>query len=339
MVDSLLRLRYAASDPVAATTAARAVLGSAEVSARPGRLSWDQVSLVDDGITVSSLKSAGDGVCLSIHRSTELLVVLVRSGSVHLRNGEHDLHLGARQIGLVPIGVDASLRWDRVHLELFSIPPAPIARLLGVPRHAVRLHAPRADPRSDALAAYFRQAAKLLTAGVFGMPEIYARDLVRAHAIDTLTAITVEAFELTNESEDDRTGDVSIVRRALAEMRAHLAEPISVPEIAQAAGVSVRGLQMAFQRQLDVSPLLHLRQMRLESARASLVDDAESGTTVAEVARRFGYANSGRFSTHFRNEFGESPAATLQRIRSTRVSPDAEVLGDGVSEAQVIEPT
>ena len=88
---------------------------------------------------------------------------------------------------------------------------------------------------------------------------------------------------------------------------------------------------MAFLRQLGVAPLLHLRQLRLEAAAAALVEEATIGTTIADVARRFGYANSGRFSTHYRDEYGESPSASIGRIRS---APDSAAVG---GEADVVQ--
>ena len=94
---------------------------------------------------------------------------------------------------------------------------------------------------------------------------------------------------------------------------------------------------MAFLRQLGVSPLLHLRQLRLEAARSSLVDEATGGTTVADIARRFGYANSGRFSTHYRNAYDESPAATIQRIRGTS-TPGTRADATAPAESDLIEP-
>lgn len=334
MVDSLLRLHYAATDPVAATGAMRAVLGSAEVATQRGGLAWEQISLVDDGITISSVRSTGDGVRLRLRAVSELVVLLVDSGEATLTTGGMRLPLGPDDLGLVPIGADAEVRWDGVQLQLFSIPTAPLARLLGVPRTAIRLHAPRIDPCSPELAEYFRRTTQLLTSAVFGTPEVYAKDLVRANTIDALTAVVVEAFELTNYSEDVSDRDGTVIRRAIAEMRAHLMEPLTMPEVADAAGVSIRGLQMAFQRQLDVSPLLHLRQLRLEAARSALVDEAAIGTTVADIARRFGYANSGRFSTHYRDEYGESPGGTLQRIRGTR--SEASPPGRPAAEADLI---
>jgi AraC-like DNA-binding protein len=327
VVDALLRFTYAAADASAATLAARAVLGSAEVTMRGEAVSWKQTSLVDDGISVSRVEVRGDSVRLVIGKATELVVVHVRNGSAVLQNGEHETTLSAGGLGLIPIDARAQLQTSSAELELFSLPPAPLARLLGVSKHAVQLHAPRITPRSPELAEYLRRVGHLLTTAVFGVPEVYGRDLVRVQTIDTFTAVIVEAFELTNRSEDATDRDAAVMRRALAELRTHLADPVSIPEVAEAAGVSVRGLQLIFQRQLGVSPLLHLRTLRLEAARQALIEEAGAGTTVADIARRFGYSNGGRFSTHYRDAFGESPAESLQRVRSRPEQPlpaDAE---------------
>jgi AraC-like DNA-binding protein len=337
MVESLLRLQYSATDHIGATAAMRAVLGAARVSARAGHLAWEQVSLVDDGITISGIRSRGDDVRMHVPGASELVVVQVDAGEATLTTGGMETHLGVQDLGLIPIGAEAELRWSAAHLQLFALPAAPLARLLGVPRTAVSLHAPRIEPCSPELAEYFRRTAQLLTSDAFGTPEVYERDLVRATTVELLTAVVVEAFELTNRSEDASDRDGAVIRRAIAEMRAHLMEPITVPEIADAAGVSVRGLQMAFLRRLDVAPLLHLRQLRLEAARSALVEEATVGTTIADIARRFGYANSGRFSTHYRNEYGEAPSATLRRIRGTE-TPAADAVDEGVPEADLIHP-
>ncbi|MGT2426076.1 helix-turn-helix domain-containing protein [Amnibacterium kyonggiense] len=316
MLDSLLRLQYSAADPVAATAAACAVLGSAAVSARHGALLWEQVSLVDDGVSISLIRSRGDAVHLAIPVATELVVVQVDAGEVTLSSGDHRLVLGEHDLGLIPLGAEADLVWSSAQLQLFSVPAAPLARLLGVPRTAVQLHAPRIDPVGPELGEYLRRTGRLLSSEAFGSPAVYERDLVRAATVELFTAVVVETFGITNRSEDASDRDAGVIRRAIAEMRAHLTEPVTVPEVAASAGVSVRGLQMAFARQLRISPLLHLRQLRLEAARSALVDEATAGTTIAEIARRFGYANSGRFSTHYRNEYGEAPSSTLHRIRS-----------------------
>jgi AraC-like DNA-binding protein len=38
-----------------------------------------------------------------------------------------------------------------------------------------------------------------------------------------------------------------------------------------------------------------------------------TGATIAEVSRRYGFTNPGRFTAAYRRRFGESPAETLGR--------------------------
>lgn len=163
MPDSLLRLQYSATDAVAATTAASAVLGSATVSSRHGDLLWEQVTVVDDGVSITLVRSDGEGIHLAIPVAAELVVVQVDAGEATLTCGDRCVVLGEHDLGLVPIGAQADLRWSSAQLQLFSVAAAPLARLLGVPRSAVQLHAPRIEPASPELAEYLRRTGRLLS--------------------------------------------------------------------------------------------------------------------------------------------------------------------------------
>lgn len=88
----------------------------------------------------------------------------------------------------------------------------------------------------------------------------------------------------------------------------HAGEPLTDADIAAAARLSPRGLQSAFQRDLDTSPLAYLRRIGLDGARhALLAADPTAGATVADTARRWGFAHLGRSSTAYRDMFGEYP--------------------------------
>ena len=95
-------------------------------------------------------------------------------------------------------------------------------------------------------------------------------------------------------------------------MRAHLGDPVTMPEVARSVSVSVRALQLAFRRVGQRTPLLHLRQLRMAAAREALLRSGpDRPATVAVVARRLAYGNLGRFSAHYRETYGESPRDTL----------------------------
>jgi AraC-like DNA-binding protein len=104
------------------------------------------------------------------------------------------------------------------------------------------------------------------------------------------------------------------LRRAMEHMRQHLGEPLTLGDVAQAAGVPARTLQSAFQRSQGQGPMQWLRQQRLQAVRAALL--ASGGEpTVTAAALRFGFAHLGEFGQHYRRAFGESPRETLARRR------------------------
>ncbi len=103
------------------------------------------------------------------------------------------------------------------------------------------------------------------------------------------------------------------LRAAVEYIHAHAAEDVTVAELSEVAGLSVRSVQESFRRVFDVSPLTYLRGVRLDRVRAELLElDAHAGV-VGDVARRWGFAHLGRFSAAYAARFGEYPKQTLRR--------------------------
>ena len=86
---------------------------------------------------------------------------------------------------------------------------------------------------------------------------------------------------------------------------------MTIAGVAAAQGVCTRVLQEAFRRELDTTPLLYLRQLRLRVARARLLT-ASAGVSVTEIALGVGLTHLGRFSVMYRAAYGESPSETLR---------------------------
>jgi AraC-like DNA-binding protein len=111
----------------------------------------------------------------------------------------------------------------------------------------------------------------------------------------------------------DRFGAVpAYVRRAEDFMRANASVPITMDNVAAAAGCSVRTLGSVFRQFRDTTPLAALHRIRLEHAHAE-PGHRGSGPSIAEVARRYGFTNPGRFAAAYRRCFGESPVDTAKR--------------------------
>lgn len=103
-----------------------------------------------------------------------------------------------------------------------------------------------------------------------------------------------------------------VIKRAVELIEAHAAEPLTVEDIAEAVGISVRALQEGFRRFLDTTPMNHVRDVRLGRIRAELAVADPTCTTVSDIATRWGFLHAGRFAVLYRRRFGESPSATLR---------------------------
>lgn len=105
----------------------------------------------------------------------------------------------------------------------------------------------------------------------------------------------------------------AVVRQATAYIDEHAHEPVTVDDVANAVGLSTRGLQVTFRRHLDTTPSMRLRQARLDGAHRDLLRADPRATTVAAVARRWGFIHLGHFATTYRAAYGERPTETLLR--------------------------
>ena len=95
-----------------------------------------------------------------------------------------------------------------------------------------------------------------------------------------------------------------IVLNAVADMEAHVEEPLTVAQLATRQGVSIDTLERAFRAELGTSPGRYQRRLRLRLGRALL---EHSAMPVREVAQACGYGDQAAFSRAFRTEFGHAP--------------------------------
>ena len=88
-------------------------------------------------------------------------------------------------------------------------------------------------------------------------------------------------------------------------------QALYIPELCQAIGVSDRTLRICCQEHLGMSPERYLLLRRMHLARRAMRESAPTGTTVTEVATRYGFWQFGRFAGEYRSLFGELPSTTL----------------------------
>jgi AraC-like DNA-binding protein len=135
-----------------------------------------------------------------------------------------------------------------------------------------------------------RVASALASALLVGLPHNYSRYLETAGSIAPAS-----------------------VRRAERFMEDNALKAFGLAEVALAAGVSPRALQMAFRRFRDTTPMAHFRALRLELVRNELERAAREGGSVASIAVAHGFGSLGRFAADYKARFDEQPSETLRR--------------------------
>ncbi len=87
-------------------------------------------------------------------------------------------------------------------------------------------------------------------------------------------------------------------------MEANLSEPLSLPEIADFAGLSRRQIERLFRQHMGRSPARYYLEIRLDRARHLL---AQSSMPVVEVAVACGFVSASHFSKCYRELYARSP--------------------------------
>jgi AraC-like DNA-binding protein len=108
------------------------------------------------------------------------------------------------------------------------------------------------------------------------------------------------------------------VKRAEEFMRANSSSPLSIEAIADAAGCSVRALQLAFRRFRGTTPIAALQRMRLDEARTALMR-SDRVHSLARIAAEHGFSNPSRFAQLFRRIYGAYPSEALRARRGLLV--------------------
>jgi transcriptional regulator GlxA family with amidase domain len=91
-----------------------------------------------------------------------------------------------------------------------------------------------------------------------------------------------------------------------------LGHNVTITDIAAAAFVTVRAIQLAFQRHLGMTPLDYLRSVRLDHVHRDLLAADPTSTTVTAVAYHWGFPSMSRFSAYYRLAYGTAAGSTLR---------------------------
>lgn len=118
-----------------------------------------------------------------------------------------------------------------------------------------------------------------------------------------------------NELVKSITENINVSRLEQLEdyVQSYLDSTISLMDLANSAGVSVRALNLLCHRHFGVSPMVWLRNTRLDAARKKLLSGCRANVT--DVALACGFEHLGRFSAYYYARFCEQPRKTRSSCR------------------------
>jgi AraC-like DNA-binding protein len=292
------QFRHTGSAPVKATNQA-AVAGSLTT----GFLQWQGARYIGteaggDGMLIGAVCTAGTGTCTS---------------------GREEIGYGRGDVFLEPAFQPYDADLHDLGLELVQIPHAVAGALAeeatGLPSAHLRFES--MAPVSAAAGARWARTVRLvrdqlLDSGITEISPLVLQELTRLTAAGML-----EAFPSTMMTLPYLPGPgwvpPATVRRTVGFIDTYADRPVTLDQIAAVAGVSGRALQYAFRRHYGTTPMGYLRGVRLARARAQLqAAQPGDGTTLAAVARQWGWANPAHFAAAYRHRFGVAPSHTLR---------------------------
>ncbi len=119
-----------------------------------------------------------------------------------------------------------------------------------------------------------------------------------------------------------------LVEEVMAAMRAGLARPVSLPELARSYGMSSKTLERRFRSDMYQTPGRVLMRMRMDRAKELLRDGRLSSSEISEAC---GYQESSALSRAFRKETGMSPRDWRKRSQSRPALPGPAGPAEAVS--------
>jgi AraC-like DNA-binding protein len=163
---------------------------------------------------------------------------------------------------------------------------------LGPPRDAVLVTPP---PSAMARLQRLHAAAGHLAEKA---PEIIANSDA-AHGLEQALIEAMVSCLGEGKVHEDRSAlrhHAMILRRFRRAVEENPDQPLYLPELCKAIGVSDRTLRLCCQEQLGMSPKRYLLLRRMHLARRALRESAPTATTVTEIATRYGFWELGRFA-------------------------------------------
>jgi transcriptional regulator GlxA family with amidase domain len=105
------------------------------------------------------------------------------------------------------------------------------------------------------------------------------------------------------------------IREAIRLFETHVEDPLRIPDVAAAVGLSGRHFERMFKRETGQSPLRYYHHLRLMKARQRVL---YSNDSLREIAASVGYMTSSPMIRHYAEFFGVSPRDERRLTQSVR---------------------
>jgi len=244
-----------------------------------------------------------------------LVVVHPLTGEVSLASRRDELTAVPGDVLLCDAATDLRLASPRLDAAVVRLDPVAVARVVAelTEFDAPTLPVDLCRALSPARAAHWRATVAHLRRDVLTNDEVMAGPLTRAAVFRNLVAVLLETFpNPAVVRAGGEPGSPSTLRRAIRYIEDHAGDDIGLADIAAAAGLGARGLQLAFRRHQDSTPLEYLRRVRLDRAHHDLQASTPADATVGGIADRWGFPHHGNFSAFYLRTYGCSPSMTLR---------------------------
>lgn len=262
---------------------------------------------------------------LTVPRSADCFTVHMTSAghaTVHLGGEEH--HLTPFYALVISPGTTYSMVLEAdspqtiIRIERGSM-ERQLSRMLGRRLASAIAFEPMGDLTTDA-AARWHGALQILSSEAISRTSLthqgYGAGSLQELIVSTLLYVQNSNYSQDLRSRPKLSGRVA-VRRSIEYIESHLAEPITLGDIAAYVRMSPRSIQVGFREDLGTTPIAFVRDRRLDAVRHALLEALpREGVTVTDTATRWGFTHLGSFSVVYRQRFGESPSQTLRGARS-----------------------
>jgi AraC-like DNA-binding protein len=274
-------------------------------------------TLTDTGsFTVSDLTLPGD-LTLNVTGSDTVVIGTIIEGTVQFDRGKDTDRYQPGDVALGSWPGQASYTSQNHHLRCRGL-ILPVSLLHAVagraPSAPLRFLSPR--PASPADRDQWTNISGYIDT-LMATPEAAASPLITGISARLLATAILVVFPNTCDTDpaarDRNDASTATLRRAIAFIDEHAAQDISLADVAAAAHVTIRAVQIAFRRHYDTTPTGYLRRIRLERARQELLAADPARESVTAVAYRWGFVSPGQFSAAYRQAYGVTPDQTLRQ--------------------------